>query len=543
MKITKKLFTCAVILLTAIEVFAVKLPDGQNVRSDEVKSYPNGALRSVKLREETEISTPLGNAVAKGTVYYYENGTIKSVTLSDASGINEQLSIKTNLAADDDSTGVIKDLRNAKLTFYENGSLWVMRRKDSTAALLQQRDHNVNFKTPNGTIPITLTSKISFYKVDENNAPIIHKANIYLNKDDFDQNNVLENPVSITTKAGNFILKDLSERIDAAYAYEGDYYTAWYDPEELRYGIDGYGISFYKSGAIEKLYIGKNTAKDCVLTTSLGDIFCTPSYNFPLMFWEDGSLKQCTIDDVMQVEIYGKKVQIPLGGILRFRKDGSVWAYTTDQRISFTIGKKTYTTNDENGGVLAGINTGRELSLKDDANGNVLAFNTVVLDEKGKLEEALAISGGGRQKEGFAFLVKKFYDSGEVKKSGSHFFLENSAGYADSGDPYFDYVGLSAVPNTKTRDFGRLICYDVTDATENLLYANIHMLFFGDNGFPSSFDTYETVQNLILVKNVKFYYEYGGLINRADVVSMTEDSEFIISKERKRNLKFKKRNY
>jgi len=69
------------------------------------------------------------------------------------------------------------------------------------------------------------------------------------------------------------------------------------------------------------------------------------------------------------------------------------------------------------------------------------------------------------------------------------------------------------------------------------------MLFFGDNGFPSSFDTYETVQNLILVKNVKFYYEYGGLINRADVVSMTEDSEFIISKERKRNLKFKKRNY
>lgn len=54
----------AVMLAAGIDLFAVKLPDGKNVRSEEVTSYTSGALKSVKLHNDTEITTSIGTVIA-----------------------------------------------------------------------------------------------------------------------------------------------------------------------------------------------------------------------------------------------------------------------------------------------------------------------------------------------------------------------------------------------------------------------------------------------------------------------------------------------
>lgn len=520
----KTLAAAAVMLAVGIELFAVKLPDGKNVRTDEVTSYKSGAVKSVKLREDTEITTPIGTvmAFAQEKVYYYENGTVKSIVLSDHE-INKNLKIVTNFAEADGSTGVINGLeKNTALTFYENGALW---RIDRVSSFL--------VKTPNGTLP--LGRKLLFYESDGTQPPIIHRAfivNGYSQKEH-------KLPAEITLKAGTFTLKDTS-------------YDSMDVPESLRYGIDGYEIAFYKSGAIKKLGIGTETAKDCTLTCSLGEVFAQSTRRFPLMFWEDGSLKQCTVDDVLQVEIYGKKVQIPVGGLLRFRRDGSVWAYTTDQKISYKIGKETYTANDSDASVLSIDSDGY---IRSDANAmrayGKEPFDTVVLDEKGTAEQFLNIVTRGP-----LFLAQSFYPSGRVKKGtngndavyGNGFILENKKGFAYVTGDYTGQATLRAAPKGREPYNSSLKLYKASIAS------NVYMLYFADNGFPSSYDVIQPISGLPLTlalddNLIALVSEYRLGDNNTwrngwlFFLQMTEDDEFIISKERIRNLKFEETLY
>lgn len=508
----KTLAAAAVMFAVGIELFAVKLPDGKNVRTDEVTSYKSGAVKSVKLREDTEITTPIGTvmAFAKEKVYYYENGTVKSIVLSDHE-INKNLKIVTNFAEADGSTGVINGLeKNTALTFYENGALW---RIDKVSSFL--------VKTPNGAIP--LAYDLLFYESDGTQPPIIHKARIA------NGSTGPQLPAEITLKAGTFTLKDT--RYDSMYA-----------PESLRYGIDGYEIAFYKSGAIKKLGIGVKTAKDCTLTCSLGEVFAQSTGRFPLMFWENGSLKQCTVDDVLQVEIYGKKVQIPVGGLLRFRRDGSVWAYTTDQKISYKIGKETYTANDSDASVLS-IDVYNGYIHSDVSGYGKETFDTVVLDEKGTAEQFFNVKNGTR------FLAQSFYPSGRVKKGtdGKGFILENKKGFAFVTD---DRGGarLIAAPKGREPYNSSFKLYKASIAS------NVYMLYFADNGFPSSYDVIQPISGLPLTLAlddnlsvlVSEYRLGDGNTWREGLLfflQMTEDDEFIISKERIRNLKFEETLY
>ena len=507
----KTVVAAAVMLAAGIELFAVKLPDGKNVRTDEVTSYKSGAVKSVKLREDTEITTPIGTvmAFAEKKVYYYENGTVKSIVLSNHE-INKKLKIVTNFAEADGSTGVINGLaknKNTVLTFYENGALW---RIDGVSSFL--------VKTPNGAI--SLTYDLLFYESDGTQPPIIHKAMIG------DDSTGPRLPAEITLKAGTFTLKDST-------------YAGRNNIEGLRYGRDGYCISFYKSGAIKTLGIGKKTAKDCTLTTSIGEVFAEKTGAFPLMFWEDGSLKQCTVDDVLQVEIYGKKVQIPVGGLLRFRRDGSVWAYTTDQKISYKIGKETYTANDSDASVLS-IDDGY---LMDgiDYRDTKQPFDTVVLDEKGTAEQFLNSKSFDNE-----FLAQSFYPSGRVKKctngsgggNGVGFILENKKGFA-----YIDKETDLLVAAPQGRDHNYY-------TSSKLYYAsiapNVYMLYFADNGFPSSYEVIQPISGIPLtldnLKELAEEYRFGDsnslYKSLTFFLQMTEDDEFIVSKERIRNLKF-----
>lgn len=315
--------------------------------------------------------------------------------------------------------------------------------------------------------------------------PIIHRARI----------ETYELPVEITLKDGTFTLKDTSG---------GDYPE---NGEDLRYGRDGYEIAFYKNGAIKKLGIGEKTARDCTLSCSLGEVFIQGGRPFPLMFWEDGSLKQCTVDDVMQVEVYGKKVQIPVGGLLRFQRDGSVWAYTTDQKISYIIGKETYTANDT------------VLELPEYSN----TFDTVVLDEKGSVEQLL-------DPRGTKFLVQSFYPSGEIKKCvhDTYFMLGNKEGYVHIYYSSYDHAIHLRVELRDSTKYGHEVVY------ETFIGQDVYMLYFGDDGFPSSYDAIQPISGVTPGNLAELRIDSSFLC----LTKMSEDDEFIVSKERIRNLKF-----
>ena len=75
---------------------------------------------------------------------------------------------------------------------------------------------------------------------------------------------------------------------------------------------------------------------------------------------------------------------------------------------------------------------------------------------------------------------------------------------------------------------------------------NVYMLYFADNGFPSSYEVIQPISGIPLtldnLKELSEEYRFGdsGSLNKSLTffLQMTEDDEFIVSKERIRNLKF-----
>src|SRR5574344_304964 len=104
----KKLIASIVTLALCMgTVFAVKLPTGESVRSDNVK-MDGDAIVSVELREPTTIATPIGPVEVYGVVDFYKNGALKDVKIKD-------------------HTNVVTENGNIKaadyMSFYESGSL------------------------------------------------------------------------------------------------------------------------------------------------------------------------------------------------------------------------------------------------------------------------------------------------------------------------------------------------------------------------------------------------------------------------------------
>ena len=126
----KKIIAAAASLLFALAgAFAVKLPDGTNVRAREVTTYESGALRSVDVggrsghsREEgegVEIATPIGTMLVYGKIYYYEDGTVKSV-MPCYVALNKTVRVQTNFG----TLTVFSDYGTSRITFYQSGALW-----------------------------------------------------------------------------------------------------------------------------------------------------------------------------------------------------------------------------------------------------------------------------------------------------------------------------------------------------------------------------------------------------------------------------------
>ena len=476
----KVLFIFVTMFVIGIEAFAVKLPDGKNVRSDEVVTYDSGSLKSVKLREDTEITTSLGVVVADSniTVNYYENGNVKSLGLQKSS--EKILSVESNLG-NIEIYGKLSDYEPAYLTFYQSGSIWF-----ASNAIAQ-------IKTPKGA-EVTIGELINYFGEIRGTESVL------------------------------FYDSGSSEKIFLWKSYKTK--NSPNNIEDFKYGFDGFSISFYKNGEIEKVY---QSNYEC--ETSLGKVFCGNS--FPLMFWEDGSLKQCSLDDALLVDIYGKKVSIPVGGLLRFRKDGTVQAYTSNQKIQYSIGKKTYISNE----------TIEVYSQKWD--NFEINFDTVVFDDKGKICQLLKVLD--RDRDESLVQVSDFYDSGNVKKmkpenkdkerfpASCKFLTENGKGYTQLITPIFGRRGVTKLqinPEKRRTNSLKGIHSEINSGER------IYMLYFADDGYPSS---YSIVKTLYSIDNP--FDEDGIVLNEYKLpniyclLELTEESEFVIQNERIKNFK------
>ena len=119
--------------------------------------------------------------------------------------------------------------------------------------------------------------------------------------------------------------------------------------------------------------------------------------------------------------------------------------------------------------------------------------------------------------------------------------LENKKGSASIEQNNIGKTILTAYPQGRANSY-----YSSSKEYGATIAPNVYMLYFADNGLPSSYDVIQPISGLTLTFNnfveltieCRFgnYYDNGR--RWPFFLQMTEDDEFIISKERIRNLEF-----
>ncbi len=494
----KKFLALITILFTALtSAFAVRLPDGKNVRAKNVETYASGALKSVSFRndngyddsEGVEISTPLGSMLVTGEVCFYEDGSVKSVSGFKAPQGNERFTVNTNFGILSISGGHDKDFR---ITFYPSGALWYVAGRgtqiiyeEGQALPFEQNGQAADVKLEfgdrnNSRALFNGYYGIHFWDSGKADYALLREARLHSDID-----------FSFATKAGEFQIPD---------------------------GWENGSITCYKDGSIWKGAKIKDL-KNGVLKTSLGEIF-PDSQNISL--WQDGSVRECYAGEVMLETIAEKKVQIPEYGFLAFRKDGSVCGYTTGLEAEYKIGEKTYTASKE----FQLPKVINEYGCYDES--AYIKFNTILLDEKNQVREIRWQKSNSQPRD-----ILTFYPSGAIhrciyKLPDEVNFHDNV--YSEDGKFWATFHGYKAKNIIQAESV--LVCSDgiirnMTDFSNYVGYikdkkGNIvkdkngseikteyksyqgalsyaaRNVYFAQNGLPQSYDCYKTVANIPL---------------------------------------------
>ena len=493
----KKYLTIIAILFTALaSAFAVKLPDGKNVRAKNVETYASGALKSVSFRndngyddsEGVEISTPLGSMLVTGEICFYEDGSVKSVSGFKAPQENERFTVNTNFGKLFISGGHDKDFR---ITFYPSGALWYVLGtgtqiiyQEGQAFPFEQNGQATNVKLEFGGWNNSRSLFNGYYGIhfwDSGKADyaLLREARLHSDID-----------FSFVTKAGEFKIPD---------------------------GWENGRITCYKDGSIWKGAKIKDL-KNGVLKTSLGEIFPDSDY---ISLWQDGSVRECCVGEVMMETIVEKKVQIPEHGLLAFRKDGSVCGYTTGLEAEYKIGEKIYTANKE-------FQLPKPAGYYDES--DCVKFNTILLDEKNQVREVLWQKSNGQTCD-----ILTFYPSGAIHRANYKLSTDNNIHdnvYSEDGkfwatihdgykakniiqaesvlvcsdgtprdkehyEKYSDYVKDEKGNFIKDKN-GDMIETGEYKSYQGGLSYGARNVYFAQNGLPQSYDCYKTVANLPL---------------------------------------------
>ena len=281
-----------VFLTMSFNVFALKIPTGDNIRAADAKLDGESIIEVVIGGEQpAEITTPIGKVKADvgSTIYFYKSGALKQVTLDYGHYKNDNNEPLTTEIGTFNLCGGI----NKELCFYESGSVKSFCIIKSTCITVSGIKYGVK---PNSTI--------YFYDsgAKDKFLPKSIKSTTYENE----EGNTI-NSVTFKNKSGTF---DIS--------------------------LDQY-IVFFKDGSIKSGYL--TSSPNDLAKVNGAEVFINSNSN--ISFYEDGSIASFTSDELCMTTQGGIKLVIPAKTNIELYENGIVKSCKCSNDI--TVKQTTYT--------------------------------------------------------------------------------------------------------------------------------------------------------------------------------------------------------
>lgn len=288
----KKIIITMLCISFMVNAFALKLPNGDNVRTEDVV-MDGDTIVEVKLKENAKITTPLKGqqliANSEETVKFYKSGALKSFKVMGRDYEYQSIKIEDQEVQ---IYGIIE--------FYESGAL-------KNIKILYEKPLQINIENT----PTPIFHNITFYDSGSSD-----KFKVYIC--------FLKNDIAINRNDTTFNITSLE----------------WDNSK-------GGDISSY-----HELYLFDNgkilsgiLKKDTTIKTDMGEFFAAKGR---INFWEDGSVKLFINGDTIIDTIAGMKVSIPAETKMSIYKNGKIRSFRVNTEIRFKVGANTYTTIKDN---------------------------------------------------------------------------------------------------------------------------------------------------------------------------------------------------
>lgn len=414
----KSLSVFLLLIGTIVNVFAIKLPTGDSVRALDVKE-DGDAIVEVKLggEEPVEITTPIGKLKVKAgsTLSFYKSGALKSATFSKTNDPIETPIGKLSLSNELDRISVS--------FFYESGCP---------------------------------------QKLYVTNKPVISigEYNYTLCDSDYEYIYFFD-----SGSKDKWIVKELYS--SSLQYYVKDEYLTKYSNKSGNFYLFASNLTFYENGNVKKGFLAKSPETPVIIDDN--EVFIKGpkekyDRNLWIEFYNDGTIKTFTSDELCMTNQGGVKLNIPAGSRIVLHKNGKIQKCTTSNNNIITVKSKSYELNK----------------------------STYLFNQDGSLKGFYA--GFASEDKNYSGYADAFYDDGSVKR------LINSNEEQDFSNSNYFRKFVYAFFNQKGQVFYAHDVYNVNYVKNNYSYyyfqpedyvENVAMIYFDDNGIPSSYTLFK----------------------------------------------------
>lgn len=311
-----------VFLTMSFNVFALKIPTGDNIRAADAKLDGESIIEVVIGGEQpAEITTPIGKVKAPvgSTIYFYKSGALKQVTLDYNPYKNDNYEpLTTEIGTFNLYGGYREDAKELK--FYESGSVESFCIEKSTCITVSGIKYGV-----------IAYETIYFYDSGA--------------KDKFLPKSI--RPAPYDTEDGNTVysvtFKNKSGTFDISLSKKNNY------------------ITFFKDGSIKSCYL--ESSPNDLAKVNGSEVFISSDSN--ISFYEDGSIASFTSDELCMTTQGGIKLVIPAKTNIELYENGIVKSYECSNQV--TVKQITYTYD--------GYSNEKNIFVKFNKDGNIRALN------------------------------------------------------------------------------------------------------------------------------------------------------------------------
>lgn len=295
-----------VFLTMSFNVFALKIPTGDNIRAADAKLDGESIIEVVIGGEQpAEITTPIGKVKAEvgSTIYFYKSGALKEVTLAKD---NEPLTTEI---------GTFNFHGGCTLNFYESGSVESFYTSKSTCITVS----GIKYGVTGYDYYNSVKKQICFYDSGAKDK-FLPKSISPAPYNTEDGNTVYS--VTFKNKSGTF---DISLSSDLRH---NDWDSSFPNC-----------IEFYKDGSIKSGYL--YSSPNDLAKVNDQEVFIASDNK--IYFYEDGTISSFTSDELCMTTQRGKKLVIPAKTNIELYENGIVKSCKCSNDI--TVKQTTYTYN------------------------------------------------------------------------------------------------------------------------------------------------------------------------------------------------------